>query len=507
MIRPGTVYLVGAGPGDPGLITLRGMELLQEADSVLYDRLVDERLLRRVRAGAELIYVGKWPRSESITQDRIISHMIERARAGKSVVRLKGGDPFLFGRGGEEAMAMADAGIPFEIVPGITSAIAAPAYAGIPVTHRNIAASFTVITGSEDPSKDESQIDWRALSTGAGTLVVLMGLESLSRVVETLVANGMPLNTPAALVQWGTEPYQRTVEGKLGDVLEKGREAGLEPPVIAVFGPVVELRPKIRWFDNRPLFGKRVLVTRSRTQASILAELLTAEGAEPVELPTIEIVPAADHPQLRQAAREISSFQWIVLTSVNGVEALFQALAEEGLDTRALAGVRVAAVGPATADALMSRGVRADCVPTQYVSESIVEELRGRIHSGDRVLHPRAESGRQVVVEGLSTLGAFVHQVMAYRTVVPEGSREKARELLVDGRIDAVTFASSSSVRNLVELLGDDVELLKRPVIACIGPITADTATELGLQVHVQAREHTIPGLVEALTAYYVTGT
>ena len=503
MIRAGTVYLVGAGPGDPGLITRRGMELLQQADAVLYDRLVDNRLLRQVRTDAEVVYMGKWPRAESNTQDQIVAHMIERARAGKSVVRLKGGDPFVFGRGGEEAMALAEAGIPFEIVPGVTSAIAVPAYAGIPLTHRHVASSFTVVSGSEDPSKEESQIDWYALATGTGTLVVLMGWDSLPSIVEKLAAHGMPPETPAAIIQWGTEPYQRTVEGTLSNILGQGHQAGLEPPVVAVFGPVVEMRQKVRWFDNRPLSGKRILITRAQSEASAMAEFLTDEGAEPVELPTIQITPPADETPLRQAARELSSYQWVAFTSVNGVEALWRALEQEGRDTRALAGVRVAAIGPATAQALERRGVHADCIPSQYVAEALVQELRSHIQPGDRALLPRAESGRQVLVEGLSTLGASVHQVVAYRTVVPEGSQGKATGLLANGQIDAVTFASSSSVRNLVELLGGDIELLKSTVVACIGPITASTATELGLQVHVQALEHTIPGLLEALKAYF----
>ena len=499
MIHPGTVYLVGAGPGDPGLITVRGIELLNQADLVLYDRLVDDRLLRGVRPDADVTYVGKLPGGESDQQDQIIARMIERARAGDSVVRLKGGDPFIFGRGAEEALALAEANVPFEVVPGITSAIAAPAYAGIPLTHRQIASSFTVVSGSEDPSKEDSLIDWPTIASGSGTLVVLMGWDSLGRTVQQLATNGMSLQTPAALVQWGTETYQRTVEGTLENVLDRGREAGLEPPVVAIFGPVVELRRKIQWFDNRPLHGRRVLVTRAREQAGSLSDLISDAGGEPVELPTIQIAPPSDGAPLQRAARNLSSYQWLVVTSANAVDALFQALREEGLDTRALAGVQVAAIGPATADALARYGVRADCVPARYVSEALVDELKGRVKPGDFVLHPRAESGREVVVEGLSALGATVHQVAAYRTVVPESAGERARELLTNGRIDVVTFASSSSVHNLVELLGGDITLLNGIAIACIGPITEATARELGLQVQVQTREHTIPGLVDAM--------
>ncbi|MDO8749990.1 MAG: uroporphyrinogen-III C-methyltransferase [Dehalococcoidia bacterium] len=504
--RPGTVYLVGAGPGDPGLITVRGLELLQHADSVLYDRLVDERLLRHARPDAEVEYVGKWPRRESNTQDEIIIYMIQRAREGRSVVRLKGGDPFVFGRGGEEAMALAEAGIPFEVVPGVTSAIAVPAYAGIPVTHRHVAASFTVVSGSEDPSKEESQIDWKALATGTGTLVVLMGWESLPRVREALLAHGMSPDTPAALIQWGTEPHQRTVEGTLADILERGRQVGLEPPVVAVFGPVVGLRQHIRWFDNRPLSGKRIVVTRSRDQASTLADLLAREGADAVELPTIQIAPLADPDKsglLRQAARELASYQWVMFTSANGAEALWQAILKEGLDARALGGVRLAAIGSATAEALERHGVHPDVVPEEYVSEALAEALRGQIRPGDRILLPRAEEGRPLLAEALRSMGAEVTQVVAYRTLAPEESRAKASALLAEGKIDAVTFTSSSTVRNLVKLLGGDVTLLRKPAIACIGPVTAATARELGLTVHVEAKVHTIPGLVEALKGWF----
>ncbi len=503
MIHPGTVYLVGAGPGDPGLITLRGAELLNQADVVLYDRLVDDRLLRGVRPDSDVTYVGKLPGTESTQQDQIIARMIDRAQAGKSVVRLKGGDPFVFGRGGEEALALAEANVPFEVVPGITSAIAAPAYAGIPLTHRQMASSFTVVSGSEDPSKEDSLIDWRTIASGSGTLVVLMGWDSLGRTIQQLTTHGLPLQTPAALVQWGTETYQRTVEGTLENVLERGREEGLQPPVVAIFGPVVELRQKIQWFDNRPLHGKRILVTRAREQAGSLSDLIAAAGGEPVELPTIQIAPPSDGSPLQQAARSLSSYQWLVLTSANAVDALFHAMNNEGLDTRALAEVRVAAIGPATADALTRYGVRADCVPARYVSEALVDELKGRVQPGDSVLHPRAESGREVVVDGLSALGATVHQVAAYRTAMPEGAGERARELLISGQIDVVTFASSSSVRNLVELLGGDVNPLKETAIACIGPITETTARELGLQVQVQTKEHTIQGLVQAMIDHF----
>ncbi|MBI4200465.1 MAG: uroporphyrinogen-III C-methyltransferase [Chloroflexi bacterium] len=504
MERPGTVYLVGAGPGDPGLFTVRGMQLLGQADVVLYDRLVDERLLQHVPAGAEVVYVGKWPRSASNTQEEINGFLIQRARQGKRVVRLKGGDPFVFGRGGEEAQALAEAGIPFEVVPGVTSAIAVPAYAGIPLTHRQIASSFTVISGSEDPAKEESAINWKALATGAGTLVVLMGWESLPQVVDALLAHGMPASTPAALIQWGTEPHQRTVEGTLGTILDRGRREGLEPPVVAVFGQVVALRQSLRWFDNRPLFGKRVLVTRSRAQASNLADLLAEAGAEPLEVPTIQVQPLEDVAPLLRAARDLPTYRWVVFSSANGVEAFWRVLETEGLDARAFASASIAAIGPATAEALARRGLRADLVPHEYVSEAMAREFEGRVRPGERVLLVRAEEAREVLPVRLRALGAEVDALSAYRLAVPEGSQEGALGLLEEGDVDLVTFTSSSTVRNLVSLLPGKLNLLERPRVACIGPVTAAAARELGLRVDIQARQYTIAGLVEAIKQFYV---
>ncbi|MBI4339357.1 MAG: uroporphyrinogen-III C-methyltransferase [Chloroflexi bacterium] len=510
-MHKGTVYLVGAGPGDPGLLTLRGQELLAQADVVVYDRLVDERLLRFVRPDAEVTYAGKWPRRTSNTQEDINPHLVEYAREGNSVVRLKGGDPFVFGRGGEEAIALYEAGIPFEVVPGITSAIAVPAYAGIPVTHRGIAASFTVVSGSEDPGKPESQIDWPSVAANPATLIVLMGWESLPNVVEALLAHGKPPDTPAALVQWGTRPGQRTVVGALADILERGKAAGLEPPVAAVFGDVVALRQQVAWYDSRPLFSKRVLVTRARTQASALVDLLGQEGAEAVELPAIEVRPLEDDTPLRAAARGLASYQWAVFTSANGVEAFWKAVQGEGLDARAFGGVKLAAIGPATAEALARRGLCADLVPGEHVGEAVVEALQGVVSPGMRVLVPRAEGSRPALVSGLAALGAHVTEVAAYGTVKPGDANVGAThasplpglEMLRDGQIDAVTFASSSTVRNLVQILGGDVSPLQKPAIACIGPITAQTARELGLRVDIQASEYTIPGLVEALKQHF----
>lgn len=503
VVKPGTVYLVGGGPGDPGLITVRGLSLLQEADVVVYDRLVDERVLRHTRPGTEVHYAGKWPRRTSNTQDEINERTIQYARQGRSVVRLKGGDPFVFGRGGEEASALREAGVPFEVVPGVTSAVAVPAYSGIPVTHRGVSASFTVVSGSEDPSKPEPQVDWSAFARSAGTLVVLMGWESLPHVIDALMANGRPPETPAALVQWGTRPEQHTVEGTLSNIMERGKKAGLAPPVVAVFGGVVGLRPRLRWFDTRPLHGLGIMVTRSRAQASTLCDLLSEEGAQAFEVPSIHIAAIDDDTQLRAAARRLGRYQWIVFTSANGVDAFWGVLEKEWLDARAFGGTRVAAIGPATASALRTRGIAADLVPNEYVSESVVEAMAGHIAKGDRVLLPRAADSRPTLVEGLERTGAVVEEVTAYRTLIAQDSQERAVELLQSNQVDLVTFTSSSTVRNLVTLLGSDKDLLQAPAIACIGPVTARSARELGLRVDVQAKEYTIPGLVAAIKEHF----
>ena len=499
----GKVYLVGAGPGDPGLITVKGLQCLQEAEVVAYDRLVDRRLLEEAPSNAELIDVGKVRGERREQQDEINSFLIEKATEGKRVVRLKGGDPFIFGRGGEEAEALERACVPFEIVPGITSAIAAPAYAGIPLTHRKVASSVTIVSGSEDPTKETSSIDWRLLATGSGTLVVLMGWENLPRIVDTLKEHGMASSTPAALVQWGTEPYQRTVTGHLENILERGRQASLTPPVVAVFGQVVNLRDTIHWFDTKPLFGKRVLVPRTRAQASAFSRRLLEEGADPVEIPTIVIQPLEDFTDLDPVLASLPSYAWVVFTSTNGVEAVFQRLGHLGMDTRAFGSTRVCAIGPATASALKEQGIVADFIPSEYVSEAIVEGLGSKDLKGKPVLLLRAEEGRAALTTGLSQQGALVKEVPVYRTTLPQDSRENARSLLSDDRMDVVAFTSSSTVRNLIELLDGDTNPLKSAIIACIGPITAQTARESGLEVDIMAEEHTIPGLVEALVEHF----
>ena len=498
----GKVYLVGAGPGDPGLITVRGLALLESADVVVSDRLVDEVLLSRARPDAELLDVGKVPGTRKNPQSRVNALLVAKAKEGKAVVRLKGGDPFVFGRGGEEAAALADAGIPFEVVPGVTSAVAAPAYAGIPLTHRDYASSLTVITGSEAPDKPDSNVAWGELARAGGTLVILMGWRNLDSIVDRLVEEGLAPDTPAAVVRWGTEPYQQIVTSTVSNVAQRAREAGLSPPVIVVIGEVVNLRDRLKWFESRPLFGKRVLVTRSRTQASSLARMLAEDGAMPIEIPTIEVRPLEDHTELDEALSRVSEYDWTVFTSTNAVEAVFGRLQATGKDARAFSGVKVAAIGSATARELRQRGISADFIPDRFVSESVVEGMAEMGVRGASVLLPRTDIGRETLPEGLKALGARVHVVVAYRTVPSEEAPEVLESALTEG-VDVATFTSSSTVTNLVTMLGGKLDSLGGAKIACIGPVTSQTARAAGLDVDIEAREHTVAGLVEALRSHY----
>ncbi|MDA1128975.1 MAG: uroporphyrinogen-III C-methyltransferase [Chloroflexi bacterium] len=500
----GKVYLVGAGPGDPGLITVKGMWALEQAQVVVYDRLVDPVLLRAVPESAERIFVGKSRGRQQLTQDEINHLLVEKASQGLSVVRLKGGDPFVFGRGGEEALELKAHGLAFEVVPGVTSAIAGPSYAGIPLTHRGISTTFTVVSGSEDPLKPESTIPWEVLAKNGGTLVVLMGWASLEKILGTLQQEGLPATTPAALVQWGTWSNQKTVTGNINNILDLGKEAGLTPPVITVIGDVVNLREDLAWFDKRTLFGKRVLVTRSRSQASRLCTLLEQAGANAVELPTIEIGPLADFSELDSTLARLQDYNWVIFASANAVESVFERLELQGRDARALAGMTIGAIGPATAEALARRGITADFVPSRPVSEAVLKELSGRDWKGVSVLLPSADIGRDELENGLTEMGATVYRLAAYRNVPVEGLGDRAKEAFHDG-VDVVTFTSSSTVRNLVDMLNGDRQALDASFIACIGPVTSATARELGLRVDLEATEHTVEGLVEALTNHFST--
>ena len=484
-----TVYLVGAGPGDPALLTLRGADVLARADVVVYDRLSVGSLLDLAPPDAERISVGKQPGGPRTSQADINALLVARGRAGQQVVRLKGGDPFVFARGGEEATALAAAGVAFEVVPGITSAVAAPAYAGIPVTMRYSSTSFTVVTGHEDPAKGEGSVNWEAVAALGGTVVVLMGAARCRSICDRLIAAGMDPSTPAAAVQWGTRPNQRTLRATLTTLADLDPQ----PPATIVIGEVAA--SDLAWYENRPLFGRRIVVTRAQPQAMALAAVLRQRGAEAIELPAIAFEPPEDVGRLVRAAAEIGQYDWVVFTSPTGVARFFEHLR----DTRCLGGVRVAAIGPGTAEALAERSVVADLMPEQYVAESLLEALVGEdglIRPG-RVLIPRAESAREVLPDGLAAAGWQVDVVPAYKTVTPPPDRDAAI-LLAD--VEAITFTSSSTVKNFVDAYGAD---LVPEVVATIGPVTTATAQSRGLEVAVEAAEHTVSGLISALEDFY----
>ncbi len=495
----GFVYLVGAGPGDPKLITIKGSECIAKAEVLVYDRLASRRLLSLAKEDCELIYVGKSPDRHTLRQEEINQILVQKGQEGKIVTRLKGGDPFVFGRGGEEALALIDAGIPFEIVPGVTSAIAVPAYAGIPVTHRELTSSFTVITGHEDPAKNSSAIDWAHLGPGEGTLVFLMGMENLELIAQKLIENGKNPGTPVSIIQWGTRTEQRTLIGKLHNIAQLVKEQGFSNPAIIIVGQVVSLREKLQWFEKRPLFGKRIIVTRARHQASALSQVIEDLGGEAWEFPAIEIAPPTQPERLTKVIQELIRFQWLVFTSVNGVEAFFKELGRQGRDIRDLRGMELVAIGPVTRAALENKNLRVAYVPKEYRAEKIIEGLASRILPGQGVLIARAEEARDILPESLKALGADVWDVPAYKTVLGGADREELKRLLGEKAVDAVTFTSSSTVRNFMQLLDGDTALLDKVKVFSIGPITSATARELGLKVYMEAAQYTINGLVEAL--------
>ncbi|MHB8172327.1 MAG: uroporphyrinogen-III C-methyltransferase [Thermincolia bacterium] len=497
----GHVYLVGAGPGDPGLITVKGLECIKKSDCIVYDRLASPRLLVHAKPEAELVYVGKSPERHTLNQEEINRVLIEKALQGKIVTRLKGGDPFVFGRGGEEAEALIEYGIGFEVVPGITSAIAVPAYAGIPVTHRDFASSFAVMTGNEDPTKEDSRFAWDKVATAAGTLVILMGMSNLQQIVDKLIANGRPVDTPVALIRWGTRPEQKTLTGTLEDIADMARAAKFKHPAIIVIGEVVTLREKLKWFENKPLFGQRIVVTRSRHQVSALSQVIEDLGGEPLEFPTIDIAPSDDFSPMDEAINNINTYNWIIFTSVNGVESFFARMRAVKKDLRDLKGISLCAIGPKTREALENYGLICDFVPGEFVAEAILEGLKDKEMAGKRVLLPRADIARKVLPDTLKEMGARVDDVVAYKTVKGGGNIGQLREMLTKKQIQIVTFTSSSTVKNFVELLAtpDYLQLMAGVKVACIGPITAKTARDLGLQVDIEAAEYTIEGLIKAI--------
>lgn len=503
----GLVSLVGAGPGDPGLITVRGMERLRAADVVVHDHLVSAALLDAARPEAERIYAGKWAGARALSQQQINELLVDRARRARLVVRLKGGDPFLFGRGGEEAAWLAAHGVPFEVVPGPSAALAVPAYAGIPVTDRRASSSLLVVTGHEDPARPMDRVRWERMATAADTLVVLMGARRLAAIAAAMVAGGRAPATPAAVVQWGTTAAQRTVTGTLADIAARAAAAAIGSPATLVVGDVVALRSEIAWFDRRPLHGARVLVTRAREQAGGLVEALEALGADVLVLPVLAFAPPESTAPLDSALARLDTYGWVILTSANAVDALFERIRALNGDARLLAPVCICAVGPATAERLEAHGIVADLVPEEATAEGVLSALeqalgRAGLASG-RFLMPRAAEGRDVIPAGIAALGGFIEVVTAYRTVCPEEPDPgPALQALRSGALHAVTLTSPSAVRNLVGRLGggeEALDLLGRVRIATIGPTTSTAARALGLPVHAEASPHTADGLADAV--------
>ena len=500
--KQGKVYIIGAGPGDAGLITLKAIECLRLADVVVYDNLVNEELLKYAPAYARFIYAGKKGGDHTLSQDKINALLAQEALEGNTVARLKGGDPFIFGRGGEEAEMLVAHGVPFEIIPGVTSAIAVPAYAGIPLTHRGITSTVAFITGHEDPTKDKSDINWPALA-GIGTLVFLMGVKNINQITESLISHGKSPQTPAALIRWGTTPRQEIITGTLADITVHAQVAAFAPPAILVVGKVVELRETLQWFEQKPLSGKGVVITRPEKQADDLAVLLEKEGAQALHFPTIKIIPPRDWSSLDASLNKLDTYNWIIFTSANGVQYFFERLLELNKDIRELKGVKICCIGPATAGQLQKMGIRVDLVPEYYISEGILKSFTGLNLREQKILIPRAAQARDVLPEGLKKMGAVVEVVAVYETVNSGKKKEDLLKLLRDNRIDVITFTSSSTVTNFLEIMGKDFACPSHIKIACIGPVTAATAKKAGFQIDIQQEEYTMEGLVQSLLQYF----
>lgn len=501
-MMPGKVYLIGAGPGDPGLFTLKGKAVLERADCVVYDYLANEDLLRFVRPEAEKVYVGKRAGDHTMSQTEINELLVSKAREGRVVARLKGGDPFIFGRGGEEAEELAKAGVPFEVVPGVSSGYAAPAYAGIPVTHRDFGSGVSFITGHEDPTKTEPAINWANIASGTDTLVFFMGVKNLPEIAAALVEHGRSPQTPVAVIRWGTRTQQQVVTGTLADIVPKA--AGIQPPAITVVGSVVKLRDRLNWFERLPLFGKRIAITRTREQASVLREALAELGAEVVEISTIVIRDPASWEPLDQAIRRLEEFHYLLVTSANGARNFLARLKACGRDIRDLKGLEIGAIGPATAAEFAKTGVRVDFIPREYRAEGLLEALEGRDLRGKAMLIPRARVARDLVPRALAKRAARVEVVEAYETVLPNFKPGELERLLTPPP-DMITFTSSSTAANFAKILGERKisEALAGVAVASIGPITSKTVRKLGLSIVTEATEYTIPGLVRAIEQYF----
>ncbi len=502
-LNAGKVFLVGAGPGDEKLITLRGIEALRDADVVVYDYLSSPQLLKHVNDGAEIIYAGKQSSRHTLTQSEIQKLLIKKAKQGKNVVRLKGGDPFVFGRGGEEAEELFAHGVAFEIVPGITSAVACPAYAGIPVTHRDYTSSVAFITGHEKPGKHHSEIQWDKISNGIGTLVFFMGVENLAFIVENLIKNGRTPRTPVALIRWGTTPRQRTVTGTLKTIADEARAQNMKPPALIVVGGVVNLRKKLSWFEKKSLFGRKIMVTRAREQASELTQKFSECGAMVFEMPAIKIKPMGNSTAADRCIKTLSSFQWLIFTSANGVNIFMKRIFETGHDSRIFAHTKIACIGEKTAEALLPFGLKADRLPKEFISEKLAESFRRDDVRGKNILLARAKEARDVIPVELKKQGARVTILPLYETLPETLDKNKIQDIM-DENMDCITFASSSTVKNFVALFKPHAKkIAKKTCVACIGPVTADTCRKLGLPVTLVAKQHTIDGLVESIEKYF----
>ncbi|QGU94318.1 uroporphyrinogen-III C-methyltransferase [Clostridium bovifaecis] len=494
----GKVYLVGAGPGDYKLITLKGMDCIKEADVIVYDRLVNKNLLKNTKEGCEFIYVGKKSSNHTKTQDEINEIIAEIANKGKVVTRLKGGDPYVFGRGGEEGEYLKQRGIDFEVIPGITSAIGGLCYAGIPITHRDYASSFHVITGH---LKDEnSELDWESLCKLRGTLVFLMGIANLYKICTNLIERGKDKNTPVALINWATTPNQKVVEGTLENIYKRAIDEKIESPTLIVVGEVVNLRRELNFFENKPLFGKNIVVTRPRAQSSELVERIMNLGGNPIEFPTIKIEEIRPNEALDKEIENINEYSYIIFTSENGVKVFFDRLLELGFDGRRLGNLKVVAIGPATSKALRDRGIIADIIPKRFVGEAIVEELQEILSKEDKILIPRASEAREYLVKKLRKICSVV-ECKTYETIKGEVDKEEILEFLNEDKIDYITFTSSSTVKNFFEIIGvEKQDRLKDAKLISIGPITSKAIESFGLKVYKEASEYTINGVIKAIT-------
>ena len=504
MSKIGIVYLIGAGPGDRGLITIKGKELLQKADVIVYDYLVNTDLLEYAKNHAEILYVGKKAGQKEMTQRSINAHIVKQAKKGNIVARLKGGDPFIFGRGGEEAEALEAENIPFEIVPGVSSVSAVPAYGGISLTHRDFTSSFAVVTGHEDPSKKQSNIPWHALSQ-IGTVVFLMGVKKLKQNMLGLLKAGKSPDTPVAVITWGTYPQQRTLTGTIGnisDLVKRYKE--ITSPGIVVVGEVVKLREVINWYESKPLFGRTIIVTRPKSQAPEFIKLLEEQGAQAVAFPTIEIQPPNSYKALDKAINTIKQYDWIVFTSVNGVTSFFNRLKELGKDIRELHRAKIATIGEITAQEIQNKGIKVDIVPDDFKAEGLIKIFKKNKLKDTKILIPRAKVARDILPDTLNKIGARVDVVTAYITKKPDKAKTKnIIKLLSDHKIDMITFTSSSTAKNFFELIPGFKQVEKKPLIACIGPITAKTVRDAGYKSAIIPKQYTVEHLADELVDYF----